>query len=69
MKKKQNNFRSPYVNDESKNSGVDYCDSEQLTKNTESDCCIELSRNISPWNMLVKALLDMLELFSQNWDV
>ena len=32
-------------------------------------CCIGVSRNMSSWNMLVKALLDMLKLFSQNWDV
>ena len=32
-------------------------------------CCIGVSRNISSWNILVKALLDMLKLFSQNWGV
>ena len=32
-------------------------------------CCIGLSRNMYSWNLLVKTLSDMLELFLQNCDV
>ena len=32
-------------------------------------CCTGVSRNMSSWNILVKALFDMLKLFSQNWGV
>ena len=30
---------------------------------------IGVSRNMSLWNMIVKALLDMLKRFLQNWEV